>query len=364
MAATKPAVKPLPQTVFINDKILLNGALRIPIPTVGEWVIVQVDPDKPKKTLAQVTKVGQDAIGVVLEKGREKEDTEERYKLGMNQVFMNLGPAANSDFVGMSIMGVKLEFFVKKKETELGMAYFMTEIEKENWKAFQKGIARTKEILGSMYMLDRLAPVEFRFKKPGGQYAGMYRVTGEDMDVIEIMLKRYHPTDVLWVLLHEFCHGVHAYMLSKDEWAGWIRLYHKYVTVMHDTEMVTEVLNDYISKGEDYEPANEDHEMIFDECMSYIADKHFLEQEYLDDLLRVGDSETIKRIWPKTADLAKQEEVITEYAKKSPVEFFCEAFAFFNMGQKSRDKLPKAVALKMENDLSAITKRNKAKGKK
>jgi hypothetical protein len=361
---TNKEQKTLPQTIVTTDKVLLNGALRIPIPTVSDWLIVQPELDKPRKALVQVVKVSKDAVGVVLEKGREKEDTEQRMTLPLNQVFLNLGPAANTDFVGMSVMGVKLEFFVKRKETSLGPAYFLTEVSKENWQVFKKGVERTKEILGSMHMLDKLAPIEFYFPKPGGQYSGMYYVTGEELDRIDIRLKEYSPKYVLWVLLHEFCHGVHAYMLSKEEWAGWIRLYHRYVKVKHDTEIVDTVLEDYLAKGEDYEPGDDDQEMVFDECINFIADKHFLEKEYLDDLLRVGDQDTIRRIWPKTADLAEQEEAITEYAKKNPVEFFCEAFAFYNMGEKSRASLPKVVAQKMEADLAAITKRNRAKGQK
>lgn len=362
--AAKKEVKPLPTSTITTDKVLLNGAMRIPIPTVGDWLIVQPDPSKPKKALAQTTNIGKGQVAVILEKGREKEATEERLRLDMNQVFLNLGPAANTDFVGMSIMGVRMEFFAKRKDTILGPAYFLTQIEKADWELFKKGQERAREILASMYMLEKLTPVEFYFKKPGGQYSGMYYVTGEDTDRIDIMLKEYSPKYVLWVLLHEFCHGVHAYMLSKEEWAGWIRLYHKYVKVMHDTQVVEVVLEDYLAHGSDYSPPSDEHEMVFDECMSYISEKHMLEREYLDDLLAAGDQKTIRSIWPKTADLSEQDAPVSEYAKKSPVEFFCESFAFYNMGEKSRNALPKVVREMMANTLAAITKRNKAKGYK
>lgn len=167
-----------------------------------------------------------------------------------------------------------------------------------------------------------------------------------------------------WLLLHEFCHGVHAYMLSREEWAGWIRLYHAYVNVKKDTDLPAMVRDDFILKGKEYEPGSDEQEMVFDECLDFIAEKHKLERQYLDDLIRGGDRETVKKIWPQSADLSEQEEVITEYAMKSPVEFFCEAFAFYNMGERSRALLPKPVQQRMEETLAQVVKRNKAKGKK
>lgn len=357
-------IKPLPEAVVTSDKVILNGAYRIPIPAVDEWVIIQPEIEKSKKILAQVLKSGKDKVQVVFEKGREKEETRVVETIPFNQIFLNLGPQANKDFVGLSIMGVRTEFFFGKKDTIFGPAYFFTKLEKEKWKLFNKTLDRVKEILGSMYMLDRLTPIEFYFIKPAGAIDGIYTVTGEETDRITIRLKEWTPKSILWLLLHEFCHGVHAYMLSKDEWAAWIKIYHAYVNVKRDKELITEVLKDYLKQGKDYEPENEEREMVFDEAISYISEKHMLEKEYLDALLDAGDQDTIKSIWPKFADLSDQEAPVTEYAKKSPVEFFCESFAFYNMGEKSRALLPNVVRQRMENDLSNIVKRNKAKGAK
>jgi hypothetical protein len=140
--------------------------------------------------------------------------------------------------------------------------------------------------------------------------------------------------------------------------------YHAYVNVKKDTDLPAMVRDDFILKGKEYEPGSDEQEMVFDECLDFIAEKHKLERQYLDDLIRGGDRETVKKIWPQSADLSEQEEVITEYAMKSPVEFFCEAFAFYNMGERSRALLPKPVQQRMEETLAQVVKRNKAKGKK
>lgn len=343
-----------PNVSFVKGKMVQVGSLKMSDPVPGDYVILLEQFGKNKKLLAQVKKTKGGILHVVLEATRHLDDVVET-KFPYSHLIFNFGQDLSS-FEGQTFMGVKVEKLHKTKKTPLGNIHYFRDLPERDDKLLMKALKRTKKTLDA-WKLQNLYPVEFHIKRKKGKYDGFYKVTkGEDLNIITLQPEEYTPGALMHILIHEFGHGVHAYNLGPKEIADWIKLYHRFVEVKRDDEYINDILNDFLAQGDNYDPPNDMYEQIFEEAVAYIEEKHLVRYKDLKALLEAGEQELVKEMWPDWTDISEQETAVTEYAKENPVEFFCESFAYYNMSENSRDKLPKAVRQRMENTLKLISR--------
>jgi hypothetical protein len=92
---------------------------------------------------------------------------------------------------------------------------------------------------------------------------------------------------------------------------------------------------------------NERQEMIFEQCLSYVDEKHLLNTHHLDTLIAsshdIGAYFNVDEV--KLLDIRL---ILTEYAQVSPEEFFAEAFGLHMSGSILPKSLRELMAKSLE----------------
>jgi hypothetical protein len=314
---------------------------------VNDYAIVQLD-DK-KKHLIKVLKVPGDqtnGAGVLI---ASLPYEPENLTFSDDDVVCNLGPRPE---IGKAY-GLKIEPFIRTVSISTwGEIHYFDRLSKKVRKEIQIQFTKAYRTLEKKKLIG-FFPLKTEIRPKAGKYAGSYKYNGKDKeDVFTLHPKEW--TDIPYVVMHECGHGVWFRMLTNKQRAEWIRFYHTIVTHKEVKPETLSKLRRKLVKGEDTinqfsKQLDEEVRPVFAQCLKFIHEKHNLNAKHLDTVLEEGDD--LKEFWPTSVlELKELKTDITEYATKSPEEFFAEAFAYHLIGKK----LPKYIATRLDNTLAKV----------
>ena len=321
--------------------------------TKGDFAVVEA---AGKKVLIKVKSVdGKTVDGINQTMKRNKEGKyEKRLPLAvkMRDVLVNLGPSPR---VG-KVYGVKIEPLYQRVTTNTcGDILFFVDME-------EKLVDRTKKLLVSCYKelhAKRLGPVpaQIEVRPAEGKYAGYYHFlprAEEDVLCIKPNFDQMGKEDLRYVIYHEYAHGIWYRFLRPDNVAKWIALYDKHMQPeAADEDSLQEILAEVQSAGSlgDYlREAEDETKQILKSVLKHIRSVHGIDRKHFDKLLRHGHD--IEAYWPSYVEFSERSVMVSEYAMKSPEEFFAEAFSFHYTGKK----IPKDVKELLVRSLTQLTK--------
>jgi len=240
-----------------------------------------------------------------------------------------------------------------------GDIHVFTKLDNETKTAVQKALGRAAAKLKSAGLTGFL-PIDIEIRAPKGKYAGKYHWFSSPEKRDRMIL---HPADWstgLYIVLHESAHGIWFNLMSKKQRAQWIALYHSYLTVTAcDAETVRGLRDDFTGQsGEHVKDFRgqlaEDVAPVFDLCIEHVTSYHGLSVTNVDALIDADSGALLKPMWPTSKVLKTDYEYpISEYAMKSPEEFFAEAFGYHMSGTK----IPKKVLALLETTLQRVAGR-------
>lgn len=304
---------------------------------------VQVDTDG-KKYLLQVTKRSDEMCAGVNQKHFPYSEDEIVFE--RDDVVANLGrrPERMGHEVHHStskLSGVgEINFFVKVSSSTKDD---LKEVIKKGHKALDK------KRLASFF------PLNFEVRPAKGKTLGYY-ATDMKSDIDTMGFRLGELQDLNHCFYHEAAHGIWARLITKPSTkAKWITLYNEFIDVQSlSTKHIRNMYHSFasmacnITEYKDSLKEDEGSEMMMKEILSYIKKYHRLSIKDL-DILADDDKKAIKALWPSDAiSLTKEKDTgISLYSLKSPVELFCESFAFYMTGKA----LPKSVKKLMSKTL-------------
>lgn len=306
-----------------------------------------------KKTLMKITGYNEKnkTYKAILEDERIKDDIK-TIEINNEDIIACLG----RDPVNGSVYGCNVEIYLIKREVEdwgTGNIYFYTRLDKENRKYLLKNLKKVGKSIKEMGI--DLHPFDTEIKDPKGKYEGMYKyrprkVDGESIDLVT--LKPHSFEDLSRLLYHEVGHGIWYRRLDEKIRAKWILSYHKAIELQHiDQQTIDELVEDFVKSGLSCKEFKKTLESPFDEvfkqCLHYVEEKQMLKISHLDTLIASGHDLT-EYFNVDDVKIRNIRLVLTEYAQKSPEEFFAEAFSM----QMTGTVLPKSLRILVDKSIS------------
>ncbi len=302
--------------------------------SIGDYLTVD---SQGKKYLVTVTKKSDSMCAGVNQKHAPY--VEEEITFENDEVLANYGvrPGRSGYEVHLTssrLSGIgELNFFVKLSSAERDE---IKDVVKKGHKALDK------KSLASFF------PLNFEIRAGKGKALGYYSLDMKtDIDTMGFRMGELQ--DLTHTFYHEAAHGIWERLVTKRSTkAKWISLYNEFIDVESlSTKHIRRMYEDFASMAcsmTEYKASlkeDEGQEMLLKEVLSYIKKYHRLSIKDLDILADSDDKKTIKKLWPNDAiSLTKEKETgISLYSLKSPLELFCESFAFYMTGKG----LPKTV---------------------
>lgn len=313
------------------------------IPSPGDFLILDVE---GKSRLARAS----DERRAILVQDLENESDAVPVKFGKRDVLANLGKSPRYG----SVHGVKVEILHKRNEhSYFGPIRFYTDFADDVMASFRTSMKQLQAKLQKQ-KLPQL-PLEIEVRNPRGKMKGTYKYRPQkETDVMVLYLG---PDDVgidsmEYTFSHEYAHGLHARHVTNKTRANWVKLYHDFVVLSQVSKNDLKHIREGFEGVQDLAGFNRDQEediqLIIRQALRQVKQVHSLDKSHLQQLLSAGES--LENIWPTTLEISSKELALTDYAKKSPEELFAESFAF----QFTSRKLPKKIALAMDNTLSRL----------
>lgn len=316
-----------------------------------DYVILRVG---IKTVLARCTHAEDKVYKAVLEKAKDGSETNkpDQIEFEFSDVISNLG---RSPKVG-SVYGQKIEPLLKQFTAgnlweNVKLYQRMTEAEET---ALKHELVVASKHLRKMKLGGLKHVVEVR--QPGGKYSGYHKYRPKDEVDILCIKPEVNLEGLQYLIYHEYSHGVWHRMLNARTRLKWIQLYHEYITLQEILEEeLTEVLGEITSAGsiKDFLKDCDDQSLlIVKDALRHISHVHSLNKSHLELALQHGES--IEAYWPTSLELSEKETCITDYARKSPEEFFAESMAFHLCGRK----VPKKIEAYIDRTMSTLIRGN------
>lgn len=316
-------------------------------PSEKDYVILAT---AKRPVLAQIAEVsGSDLRGKLVE--TEKQDPKP-VTFSRKDILANLGKRPKPG----TVFGIKVEILQKTiPHDRFGEIRIYRELDQKQTSAILSGIDVFCKKAKKFGCLGLSTHVEVR--NPHGKYLGYYKYNPKaTQDILALRLpKTYSPDEFLYIMSHEYGHGVYHRMSNARTRSKWIRLYHSYVVLSSvKKEELRALLSDIKEAGSlrrFTKSSDENANLVLKYCLKYISSVHNLSKHHIETMLTV--SEDIEEFWPTSA-LAVSDKtlVITDYARKSVEELFAESFAYFFNGRM----LPKKIDKTMRSTLSRLIK--------
>lgn len=198
-------------------------------------------------------------------------------------------------------------------------------------------------------------PYHIEVRNPQGSYTGYYKYLPKAEQDILCIKPEKNLEGIQYILGHEHGHAIYNRRTNTKTKNSWIKLYHSFVSVSEATEDdLEQILNEIYSAGslKDYlKDTDETTKCIVRACLAYIKDVHKLDKHHLETALSI--KEKIDDYWPiSPLNFSERELVISEYSKKSPEEFFAEAYAFW----LAERPLPKKIDNHLNSTLAKLVR--------
>ena len=318
----------------------------------GDFLVVEA----AKRCLIKVKEVeGKNVTGIAQQMKRTADGKYEKrpsITVKTRDIVVNLGATP----LPGKVYGVNIEPLYKKVDTNTcGQILFFVDMDDAHTKKTKNALIKVFKKMKAK----RLAgvPCEIEVRRPEGKYAGWYHFLPKaenDVLCIKPNFDMMTPADMEYIISHEYAHGVWFRMLRQDNIAAWIELYDQHMALASASEEdLKEILEEAVGEGSIrayMKACDEDTLPIVKACLRQIRSLHGVDRKHLDVLLRSGRS--IEEYWPTYVEFFDRNVIVSEYAQKSPEEFFAEAFSFWFTGKS----LPKEVRKLLERSLSQLVR--------
>ena len=315
----------------------------------GSYCILRLTDNKPQ--LARCTFADNGVFKGVLEKEKDKDEKSPPViKFEKEDVMAVIGKRPK---VG-SVYGLKIEPLVRREHFQFwGDSRIYNWFDDEQMKLLKKSLDAAYKTLRKLGVAGYFK-VELEVRQPQGKYAGMYKFRPKGDTDILIIKPELTMDGLEYLLHHEYAHGIWYRMLTPKMRLSWVKLYHKYITLQQIKEdELKSILQEVESTGSIrayMREAEDDTKAQVKEVLKHIKNVHSLDTSHLEMMLE--NDESIQDYWPSGIEMSEKETCITEYARKSPEEFFAEAIA-----HKFTDRmLPKRIEELYEKTMSRLKK--------
>jgi hypothetical protein len=314
----------------------------------GAYIILSVG---NKSELAKCTFADGDTFKAVLERDKEKDEKSPPVvKFERSDVMAVLGKRPKNG----SVYGQKIEPLVRRLDVPYwGSVRLYNFFEDHQIKMLKDELKVAAEHLKKLRVTG-MFKAEVEVRQPQGKYAGYYKYRPKAETDILCVKPENTFEGFSYIVFHEYAHGMwYRGMTAKMRFA-WVKLYHEYVTLQEIEEKELEDILGEIESAESIRAfqaeADDESKLVLKKVLKHINEVHGLNVKHLEMALENGDS--IKEYWPSFIEMSETEACITDYARKSPEEFFAEAIAHKFEGRK----LPKKVESLYEITMARLVK--------
>ena len=315
----------------------------------GSYLILKLSDNKPQ--LARCTNADVGSYKGVLEKEKDKDEKSPPViKFEKEDIMAVLGSRPK---VG-SVYGLKIEPLVRRDHFRgWGDARIYNWFDDDAFDLLKKGLDDTYRQLKKLGVFGYFK-VELEVRQPQGKYAGMYKHRPKAETDILIIKPELNMEGLEYLMHHEYAHGIWYRMMTPKMRLSWVRLYHKYISLQEIKEQeLKDILEEIESNGSIrayLREAEDQTKAQVKEVLKHIKNVHSLDTNHLE--MTLENDESIAEYWPTNIEMSETETCITEYARKSPEEFFAEAIAHKFTGRT----LPKKVEDLYEKTMAKLAK--------
>ena len=287
-----------------------------------------------------------------VEKDSHIRDKRSGFEVPSKDVLLNLGTEPHPGTVyGFNTANL---YQGAKQHDFFGRICFFYKPEKELatklMKAFDKA-ASILEKLGFVPVINSLWQVNS--KDSGGKWAGSYKRSKKpelNPHRFSIKPESLPDTELVYVILHEFAHHIHAeYLTSPKINATWIKLFNTSIKLLSIPKDQSQRLLQALIGGED-KPSDFKSGLSEEDALAYnwiirnIKTDHALSINELNHLFEADFRSEIESVWPQKL-LHKKDlrPVLSEYATVSYYELIAESFAFYMLKRTMPQSIQKLV---------------------
>lgn len=256
-----------------------------------------------------------------------------------------------------SVHGIKVAPYYKQISIKpFGQIFYRRLVTDNEDKIIVNSLKECGTVIRERNLVQKM-PIETEIRHPVGKYAGTYKWNSSDekLDLMVISPKVIDGHEMKYVIFHELGHYVWFNLFDKRQKVRWIKAYHKNVLLSRIgnnklNQLKEDFKNEKTTINNFKSDLEEDDQILFSEILQYIKKYHKIDIKDLDTL--ISDGEDVTTYWPDKVELCNQEDLVSEYSKKSTKELFAEAFSFYLTDQKLPDNIKEMV----ERDLKIIKK--------
>lgn len=325
---------------------------------VGSYVVFS---QGTKKLLAQVYSIGDSTITATLDKNRQQSPEEVTFNKDDILAVLGQKPPLGSVF------GVSVEPYWKTIDhDDWGEIHVYCRPNKTQWKAVKDGLSQAWKTLEREKLTGFVEAGNLRIELRGakGKNLGMYYHRQKGETAADRMFFRLQETDhpdlYREVVLHESGHGVFYRLMTPQQRATWIKLHKRFAKFAQHTKNDIVRMRTLFLKSRQFlkdfaaDLTDEAEILLFHECISNMRANYRLKSQHIDELMEVGDIQTISDMWPKDAlDYTDFEQAINDYASSNPHELMAEAFRLYH----TKTQLPEVIKNVLEKQLRACSGR-------
>lgn len=280
-------------------------------------------------------------------------DTPVTVEYDADTLIANLG----KDPVPGKAYGVDIQPHYGDFQSDIGNVHLYRRLEDDEKKAVTVSIKKiVKKVeeqgLGKVFPIKRV-----EILNPKGRWAGEYKIsnkTGEVEDVIRLFPKILSDqiyNQYIWA--HELGHAIWFRYVPERLRSEWLEMYNESTKVSKAKksqmeDLCTALVSSQQSVREFMRDIEDEELALFKEALIYLKKIHKMSPEDVNILLN-QNSKVLANIWPTTASISNNENLVSEYAQTSVHELFAEAYAFYTTGKI----LPKTIQKLLDKTLKA-----------
>ena len=280
-------------------------------------------------------------------------DTPVTVEYDADTLIANLG----KDPVPGKAYGVDIQPHYGDFQSDIGNVHLYRRLEDDEKKAVTVSIKKiVKKVeeqgLGKVFPIKRV-----EILNPKGRWAGEYKIsnkTGEVEDVIRLFPKILSDqiyNQYIWA--HELGHAIWFRYVPERLRSEWLEMYNESTKVSKAKksqmeDLCTALVSSQQSVREFMREIEDEELALFKEALIYLKKIHKMSPEDVNILLN-QNSKVLANIWPTTASISNNENLVSEYAQTSVHELFAEAYAFYTTGKI----LPKTIQKLLDKTLKA-----------
>lgn len=252
------------------------------------------------------------------------------------------------------IYGVSVTPYIKTVENEtFGPIHFFRELEKVEKKTLYRALKDVYAMYKEKTSVDFLPLTEIRILPKSGKMTGCYIAKTRDgavSDSIHLMPETFSDySHNVYVIAHEFAHGLWTRCVPLNYRAKWLSLYQKRLHLSKvGADKLKALLNDLLSERQDVlsdyvrEIIHGEDGLIIKEVFSYIKRHYRVTLRELDYLIEYNP-DALTDMWPESSAFSEPFVDVSQYAMKSVDEFFAESVAFHLAGFTLPKDIIKAI---------------------